>query len=105
MMGFLSLVLFYFSLMTFSGPCIIQRIKIQVKNVLSSIALKLYPVAFITSNNIKYIIYILFSQSGDSDYNLRLPVLGIYPKFPKDPHRESFRITLPCYRTNYFSVR
>lgn len=105
MMGFLSLGLFYFSLMTFSGPCVIQRIKIQVKNVLSSTALKLYPVAFITSNNMKYSIYILFSQSGVSDYILRLPVLGIYPTFQKDPYRESFRITLPCYHTNYFSAK
>lgn len=39
-MGFLSLRLFYFSLMTFSGPCITQRIKIQVKNVLSLTVLR-----------------------------------------------------------------
>lgn len=62
MMKFLSLRIFYFSLMNFSGPSVMLRIKAQVRNVLSLKTLKLHPVASITSN-IKYVIFIFNQES------------------------------------------
>lgn len=63
MMKFLSLRIFYFSLMNFSGPSVMLRIKAQVRNVLSLKTLKLHPVASITSN-IKYVIFIFNQESA-----------------------------------------
>lgn len=89
-MGFLSLRLFYFSLMTFSGPCITQRIKIQVKNVLSLTVLKLHPMDFITSNNMKYIIYILFLIRSQRLY-LETSCFRNISKILKGPLRREFQ--------------
>ena len=49
--------------MTFSGSGIMPKIKTQISNVLSLTALKLHPVASITSHG-EYIIMFLFLIRG-----------------------------------------